>query len=83
MVEVEEEEIEANVRPMSVGQFEDLVRVAEREGLSILHRRGRQVDEYFVFERDVAYSYVIWQNQQPPATGALHQLGATPPDHAG
>ena len=83
IVEVAEEEIEANVKPMSVSQFEDLVRVAEREGLSILHRRGRQVDEYFVFERDVAYSYVIWQSQRRPATGPLHQLGATPPDHGG
>ncbi len=92
IVEVEEEEIEANVKPMSVGRFEDLVRVAEREGLSILHRRGRQVDEYFVFERDVAYSYVIWQSQQQPAAGPLQQqpaagplqqqLGATPPDSA-
>ena len=83
LVEVEEEEIEARVRPMSVSQFEDLVRVAEREGLPILHRRGRQVDEYFVFERDVGYSYVIWQSQQRPATGPLQQLGATPPDRAG
>ena len=83
LVEVEEREIELRARPMSVSQFEDLVRLAEREGLPILHRSGRQADEYFVFERDVAYSFVIWQHQPRLADSGLLQVGATPPDGAG
>jgi hypothetical protein len=82
MLDVDDEEAEIPIRRITVGRFDDLVRIAEREGLLILHHDTEAADEYIVVEHDVAYGYSIWKPAERPPADYPSFLDATPVDRA-
>lgn len=59
LVEVAEERASLGARPHDVSRFEDLVRLAGAEGLAIMHRSGRDDDEFFVSTADRSWRYAV------------------------
>lgn len=59
LVEIAEERASFGSRPQDVSRFEDLVRLARAEGLAIMHRAGRDRDEYFVATADRSWRYAV------------------------
>ena len=59
------DEVDAGERPLDVKQFDDLVRIADRDGLVIIHHEDALADEYFVFEGEVTYRHTRWRADGP------------------
>ena len=59
IVELQDADAVVSPRSLRVYQFEDLVRVAESEGVAIMHRAGEVEDDYVVVARDVTWRYSI------------------------
>ncbi len=59
LVEVAEERAAFGARSQDVGSFGDLVRLAGAEGLAIMHRSGRDDDEFFVSTADRSWRYAV------------------------
>ena len=59
------DEVDAGERPLDVKQFDDLVRIADRDGLVIIHHEDALADEYFVFEGEVTYRHTRWRDDGP------------------
>ncbi len=78
IVEIEEEEIDFGGRAMNVDQFDDLVRVAEWEGLPIMHRGGKDSDEYFIFDRDASSHFTSWRPLAAHPQHGQQQPGSLP-----
>ena len=59
IVELQDADAVVSPRSLRVYHFEDLVRVAESEGVAIMHRAGEVEDDYVVVARDVTWRYSI------------------------
>jgi len=60
LVEVAEERAAFDSPPRDdVSRFGDLVRLSSAEGLAIMHRAGREDDEYFVTTADRSWRYTV------------------------
>ena len=59
------DDVDAGERPLDVKQFDDLVRIADRDGLVIIHHEDALADEYFVFEGEVTYRHTRWRDDGP------------------
>jgi signal peptidase I len=64
IVELRDTNVAVSPRAMRVYDFEDLVRLAESEGVAILHRGGEAADEYMVVAREATWLYAIPKRQQ-------------------
>lgn len=78
IVEIGAEEIDFGGRAMNVDQFDDLVRVAEWEGMPIMHRGGKDSDEYFIFDRDASYHFTSWRHLADHPQHGQQQPGSLP-----
>ena len=59
IVELQDADAVVSPRSLRVYNFEDLVRVAESEGVAIMHRASEAEDDYVVVARDVTWRYSI------------------------
>lgn len=56
-------EIAPGTKPLDVRTFGDLIRLADRDGLLIVHHEDPLAHEYFVFEREVTYRHTRWKDE--------------------
>ena len=61
MVAIEVEEGASGEQPLVVDRFDDLVHIADRAGLVILHWEDAMFDDYLVFDQRTSYRYTIWK----------------------
>ncbi|MDA1062259.1 MAG: signal peptidase I [Chloroflexi bacterium] len=64
IVELQEADPVISARSLRVNHFEDLVRVAESEGVAIMHRESDAEDDYVVVARDVTWRFLIPKRRQ-------------------
>jgi signal peptidase I len=64
IVRVERDDVTISGKLVTVDRFDDLVRIAQFQGLAILHSEGDSLDEYFLLDRDVTYRYTSWKRPQ-------------------
>ena len=74
IVALEDPEHAIGENPVAVERIDDLVRIADSEGVAIMHYAGADGDEYFVVARDVTWRYASWTPQPAPTPRVLPEL---------
>ena len=77
LIEFQDSERIPSASPVALNQIEDLVRIADAEGLAILHRASDLGDDYFVVARDVTWSYSSWKPRPAPPPHAADLTNVT------
>ena len=66
IVALEDPEHAIGENPVAVERIADLVRIADSEGVAIMHHAGEDGDQYFVVARDVTWRYANWTPRPTP-----------------
>jgi hypothetical protein len=79
IVRVERDDVTISGKLVTVDRFDDLVRIAQFQGLAILHSEGDSLDEYFLLDRDVTYRYTSWKRPQGRRSETPASMADGPP----